>query len=341
MSADGNILTIDNFTNHHEGVYTCSATNDAGTDWQQSLISVSECRSSLTMLQVPECLVTVILADESQTWTGSYLHIPTICLELERQLQAAGVGVGRANRYAVVGFGTDDMQAHIVSVNSSKLLPANMVADALRILRNDGVRPDGFHAIKHALEHLPLRQGSSKQCALHILIATQENNMKALGHGVTKEQVNGLLCNNEPVIMTAILGGSFVVGSKKVAAFGVDSTLSAFVRSVKSVAKVQGDIKLQQVAYSVCNSFRDYGEWALRHYGSVWDLYHFASASLVERMASIQTMANVTVTSLVSNFRTCKDCSCRRDLQGEIAQQCRLVKRPFYCSCRRQGTEVG
>lgn len=342
VNSDGTELVIDIATKDHEGIYTCTATNIIGSDVQQSSLQLSQCRSNLTMLEVPDCLVTVILADESRTWTGNYKYLEDVSLELDKQLQAAGVGIGRRpNQYAVVGFGTDAMQAHIISVNSRKLFPVSKVSKAVRSLRSDGDRPDGFHAIKYALEHLPLHQGSAKQCALHILIATQEHSMKALRRDVTREQVNSLLCRNGPVLVTALLGGAFVVGSEKMPAFGVDSTLLAYLSNNGGVRKVQDEVQLQQVAYSVCNAFRDYGDMALRHHGSVWDLYHFMTTLAVRNAVNIRAMAGATVTSLVNNFRPCKDCVCKlEDGEEEEVASCRIVNRPYYCNCRREGSPV-
>lgn len=338
MSSDGSKLTIDSVTKDHEGIYTCRASNAGGIETIPLQLNVTECRSRFSMGTVPPCLVTVILADESQTMVDVNRRLSGVCLELEQHLQDAGIGTGkRSNQYAVVGFGSN-MKARIVSVKSRKLFTVDKVALALRSLRRDADRPDGFHAITHALKHLPLRQRGVGNCALHLLISTHEP--RTVDHQISREQLNTQLCMREPLVMTAILPGGFAVGPYKRAGLGVDSTLSAYISVKDGIVKVPDEVKLLPKAYSVCQSFKDYGDLALRHHGSVWDAYRLMLSSSDTIKPLSKALANVTVTKIVTQFRPCKDCACKRTADGTVVYECRMAKDPYYCRCRSEGNEV-
>ena len=335
ISSNNVSLVIRRMTPRHQGLYICTAANYLGVATTNFDVTVSDCQPSFTMLQVPECMATILITLESPWMANDNRQIIEVMMELETTLKSAGIGTGkRQNKYAVVGFGTEKKARIVEDTSGAAFFDYDKASSAVSQLRRDGQQSDGYQAILYALKELPLE--TVRYCVLHILLATDEP--RTAVEPISMRDILSVLCKNQPLLMTAFLSGGFVGDTYTEPVLGVDSNLFSYISETggRAIPKAQR-LKVQPAGSTICRTFSDYGALALRHNGSVWDLYSLGTLS--SRESTIRAMADVTVRSSM-DMKPCRECPCKKNRSGHVLKGCSIVKQQSYCNCRDAGQQV-
>lgn len=342
LRGDDQILLIANATVNHAGNYTCTATNLAGTANRTSRVDVSPCRPSLTSESTPRCLYTVFLVEESYTLATTRTGLQDLASQLHQSLLQNDIGVTRGNHFSLIGFGTRS-GARVIRVGLETIFRHDQVSDAVKQLRSDGATPDGYQAIRLALGRLPVRSGRVRKCPIHLVLVTNEP--RSIAVSMSERKLDRLLCRKKPLILNAIVNVGLAVrmGGAEYRAMGMDwhgfPYLSERQKNgdlYKRVNIVNQTI-IRPARFSVCSSFKDYGNRALQSKGSLWDIY--SSFSYSKRLSLFSALVNSTLTSLTT-FRPCVDCRCKRDNNGNQVKTCYVLKDNDLCNCRISGVPV-
>ena len=332
------ILTVLNAAVDHSGNYTCTATNPAGSVSRTSSIHVSPCRPSFVVDQVPKCVYTVFLIEESNAFENTKAALPSLASQLDQSLLKNGIGVRSGNHFSVIGFGTKQ-KARIITVESQMIFMKNRVVSAIEQLQNDGLHPDGYDAIYTALEKLPLKSEKVRDCPIHLLFVTTEP--KSYVTNISKRKLHRKICETRPVIINAVINIPLVVKSKhsEVFALGINWRGFPYLRQGERYNKlhtVQRTV-VGLPSFGVCTAFRQYGILPLQTNGSLWDIYY--SFSYSKRVSLFSAIVNETVTSL-KGFKHCVDCQCQRDESGNLVKVCQTIKDSEICNCRMNNIPV-
>ena len=105
----------------------------------------------------------VMIVDESRSMIGEHRWLRTTLPALEKNLLARGVGTqGRTNQYALVGFASPryNRLGRIINLAPGRDCgTAEEVSTAMKNLRQDGRKEDGYAAIGMAFDNLSCLQG--------------------------------------------------------------------------------------------------------------------------------------------------------------------------------------
>lgn len=260
---------------------------------------------------------------------------------VESELTTNGIGIETPNKYAVVGFGNYQNSARIITVAGQPILRLADVSHALSQIGQDGLWPDGYHAVAHALRNLPLKKKPNSNCVVHLLLATHEP--RTVVDEETKSSLEELMCEKEVVIFNSLLNFYLQLGSKRQVGYGIDSEGRPRLISGKQepsmnlVLKEQETILLRPASYSTCTSFIDYGEISLNHGGSVLDIYFAAKRETYDSF--LTAFINSTMTTL-SRHRHCEHCICKLNKRGLPVKKCKVYGIPSICNCLQNGHSV-
>ena len=352
LKDDGSALIVHNATVNHAGNYTCTATNMGGTVSRTSIVDVSPCRPNVTMHRKPQCLYTVFLVEESPTIAITRQGLQDLASELDRSLTRNNIGVGNGNYFSVIGFGTTH-KARIIHVQSEAIFTHDRVDDAITQLSSTGSMPDGYQAIDFAVKNLrsALKSTKVKYCPTNFVLVTSEARSRAVS--LTARKIRKRLCYKTPVILNAILNVGLTVRIDGVSSKGIGLDwrgLPYFKQTTSNGQQYQrhagsglhGHLRHPQtsispVSFSVCSSFRDYGDMALRTNGAFWDVY--STFTPQDRSILFSALTNSTISSLEA-FQPCVDCRCKRTKAGSRVKICYSLKDNDICKCRLNGDSV-
>lgn len=179
---------------------------------QSASTEQAQCPANFTRGSFPLCVVTILIVDESVTMQSLIPPLLRTLEHVESELTTNGIGIHTPNKYAVVGFGNYQNFARIITVAGQPILRLADVSRALSEIGQDGLWPDGYHEVAHALRNIPLKKKPNSNCVVHLLLATHE---PRTADEVTKSRLEELLCEKEVVIFNSLLNFYLQLGSKK------------------------------------------------------------------------------------------------------------------------------
>ncbi|XP_065187118.1 uncharacterized protein LOC135817800 isoform X1 [Sycon ciliatum] len=260
--------------------------------------------------------VVILVVDESGSMSGEHQWLKTTITALEKNLMERGVGSqGRANQYALVGFASPraNRLGHIINAAEGRHCgTADEISLALKRLRQDGRKEDGYSAIGMALDSISCVQNRQDgNTALQVILVTDEDR-DVLKPEWTKDTIRTAIMRRGGVL-NAVVKNRFHGKDddmRNVRAMGIDRRQRAVI-----VNRQKNDFYFLPHGMPTTDSGhgtteRDYVDLATRTGGGAWDLDMLRDDSYREAFTKgfIAAKVEEIQVQLVSR---CEECACR------------------------------
>ena len=287
----------------------------------------------------------IVVVDESASMEGEHQWLPGMIGSLEAQLKAENIGIDPAlpNMYALVGFGQRDSSPKLYphTYNDTRtgatLFPQTLFSAAAAQLYADpsGRVEDGYLAIQHAFDTIPLRRQSNVHYNVIFITDEDRDMLGDEGRAITRSKMKVFLRNvhGKGALLNVVVDNDFSCGATP--ALGVDFARRGFV------ADGIGD-------YTACPTGTigrgyqttrvDYTTMALELEGAAWDI-NLLRATGATAASFTKAFTDVKTAEINRQIDSCRRCVCR-DNGSTGAYRCSLDNDQAACKCRAGGNQV-
>ena len=282
----------------------------------------------------------VVLVDDSGTMTTEHAWIKQAALDLEETLIKGNVGVQEPNQYSVVAFG--GATTHVVEVNGQKLYSAADLGKAIDTLTRLGDLEDGYEAVEYALQELDLRSLKDPETyALNIILITDEPRARigrrtsSTGEDILarlqKARARFNLIAN--IQFQRDLGDTLGVDAFGRVYFGTRKEPYFSVYNSKGFR--EGNVRVGDRENLWCNSYRDYGLFAMGTRGAVWDLQALRTGQASYARSFSAAVTFVKADEVIMSIH-CERCVCKDVGRTDSGDPECTEEDDKYCMCRAE-----